>query len=134
MKKKAKGKFSVEGSPEPIGELEQKIGTMRMKFEKRFEGPLEANGIVSMMGIMDQELGSGGYVAMERVTGSLDGKQGSFCLQHSCTMFRGKQKQEILVIPDTGAGDLKGLSGQITIDIADDGQHYYTFEYEFLTS
>lgn len=116
----------------PADEATQAIAAMRMKFEKRFEGPLEATSVVSMMGIMDQNLGSGGYVALEKVTGTLEGKKGSFCLQHSSTMRRGASSQNIVVIPDTGTEELKDLNGSMTIEIQKDGTHYYIFEYEFM--
>ena len=130
MKKTIKGKFEVKPSPLSGDELSQALGAMRMKFEKRFEGALNAKSIVSMIGIMDQSLGSGGYVAIEKLEGSIEGKRGSFCLQHSCTMSRGTPSQQIVVIPDTGTQELKGLTGQMTIDIEEDGTHFYTFEYE----
>jgi hypothetical protein len=76
--------------------------------------------------------GSAGYVAIERVTGTLRGRSGSFALQHSSTMTRGNPLQSIIVVPDSGTGDLAGLEGSMTIVIADhDGQrkHFYKFEY-----
>ena len=106
----------------------QKVGAMRMSFEKKFEGALEATGIVSMMGLMNPAMGSGAYVALERITGQLDGRAGSFCLQHSSTMERHQPTQSIRVVPDSGTDSLVGLSGSMTIDIVN-GQHFYTFEY-----
>ena len=82
-----------------------------------------------MMGCMNQELGSGGYVALEIVTGSLAGRKGTFQLQHSSTMARGKPTQSVTVIPDSGTGELSGLSGKMIIDIIEK-VHFYTFEYE----
>ena len=130
MKNTVKGKFEVQSTPQPSDELSQSIGVMRMRFEKRFEGPLQATSIVSMTGVFDQELDSGGYVAIERLTGSLDGKRGSFYLQHNSTMNRSVPSQHIVVIPDSGTEELKGLTGKMTIDILEDGAHFYTFEYE----
>jgi hypothetical protein len=72
---------------------------------------------------------SAGYVAMERVEGTLDGKRGTFALQHSGTMARAKPAYSITVVPDSGTGELAGLSGSLTIDISR-GVHEYTFEYE----
>ncbi len=130
MKKTVKGKFEVKSTPLPEDELTHSLGAMRMKFDKRFEGTLAAESTVSMIGIMDRKLGSGGYVAIERVSGLLDGKRGSFCLQHSCAMTRGVQSQQITVIPDTGTDELTGLTGKMTIEIEKDGAHFYIFEYE----
>ncbi|HKP95292.1 MAG TPA: DUF3224 domain-containing protein [Fibrobacteria bacterium] len=130
MKNIVKGKFQVKGTPEPSDPTVQAIGAMRMRFDKRFEGALDAEGTVAMTGIMDRDIGSGGYVALERIAGSLDGKKGSFCLQHNCLMSKGAQTQDIRVVPDTGTAELKGLTGTMRIEIADGGQHFYVFEYE----
>jgi hypothetical protein len=130
MKKTMNGKFTVKATPQPGDELTQSLGAMRMKFDKRFEGSLSGESVVSMMGILDQKIGSGGYVAIEQFKGAIDGKRGSFYLQHSCTMNRGAASQQIVVIPDTGTDQLKGLVGEMTIDIKEDGSHFYTFDYE----
>ena len=81
-----------------------------------------------MLSVRASEPGSAGYVALERVQGSLDGRQGSFYLQHSGTMTRGAPQLTITVVPDSGAGQLAGLAGRMTITIAD-GKHTYDFEY-----
>jgi hypothetical protein len=73
--------------------------------------------------------GSAGYVAIERVTGTLQGRKGSFVLQHSGTMAHGAQQLDIHVVPDSGTGQLAGLAGKLTITIAPDGKHSYTFDY-----
>jgi hypothetical protein len=130
MKKIIKGKFEVKATPQAPEELTQSLGAVRMRFDKQFEGLLVAKSTVAMMGMLDQKLGSGAYVALERLIGSVEGKQGSFCLQHSSTMTRGVPHQQITVIPDSGTEELKGISGRMTIDIAQDGQHFYNFEYE----
>ena len=113
----------------PADDVLQKVGAMRMKFEKKFEGGLVATSVVAMMGMMDQKKGSGGYVALERVVGEIEGLKGSFCLQHSSFMTRGVPLQKIQVIPDTGTDELEGLTGDMVIEIID-SQHYYTFNYE----
>lgn len=129
MKNTVRGKFQIKATPQAGDEALQTIGAMRMTFDKDFKGSLEATSVVSMIGLMNKELGSGAYVALERVVGKLEGRTGSFCLQHSSTMNRGTPTQKISVIPDTGSGELAGLSGEMAIDIVD-GQHFYTFEYE----
>lgn len=123
-----KGSFEVKGSPLEMDEVSKELGVMRRKFEKKFDGPLKGTSVVSMMGIMNQDLGSGAYVALEKLTGSLNGKDGTFCLQHSCSMARGAQQQSITVVPDSGTGGFKGIEGSMTIDIVN-GQHFYTFVY-----
>lgn len=127
--KKIKGSFAIKSIPEQGDSALNKMGGMKMLFEKDFSGDLKAKSIVSMMGLMNRELNSGGYVALEIVEGVLEGKTGSFVLQHSSLMNRGVPGQSITVVPDSGTLELQGIKGQMTIDILE-GQHYYTFEYE----
>lgn len=124
--KTIKGSFEIKSAPVPADELSTDLGAMRMRFDKKFSGPFEATGLVSMMGILSGS--SGGYVALEKIVGSVDGHNGSFYFQHSCTMDGGAQKQSIVVVPGSGAGELAGLRGEMTIDIVD-GQHFYNFSY-----
>ena len=105
----------------------------RMLIDKQFHGDLEAVSIGQMLGAMTATKGSGGYVAIERVTGKLHGRSGSFLLQHSSTMTRGAAQQSVTVIPDSGTDELAGLTGKMTINIAD-GKHSYDFEYALETS
>jgi hypothetical protein len=81
-----------------------------------------------MIGARCEVKGSAGYVAIERVVGVLAGLEGSFVLQHSGTMTRGKGELSVTVVPDSGTGDLKMISGKMTIEILD-GRHLYSFEY-----
>jgi Protein of unknown function (DUF3224) len=127
--KQIKGTFEIQRSPIASDELATTIGFTSAKFEKKFKGPLSATSLVSMMGIMNKELGSGAYVALEKITGQLEGLSGSFALMHSSSMDKGKPKQLISVVPDSATDQLKGLSGNMTIDIIE-GQHNYTFDYE----
>ena len=129
MSKIAKGSFEVKPAMLPADEATQRLGAMRMTFEKRFQGPLDATGFVSMIGMMDNETGSGAYVALEKITGSLDGRKGGFYLQHSCAMDRGKPSQAISIVPNSGTEQLAGISGKLTVDIVND-DHFYTLEYE----
>ncbi len=124
-----KGKFEVQSDPLEPDEVTQALGAMRMKIEKRFEGSLTATSVVSMLGMMNRETGSGAYVALEKITGELEARKGSFSLQHSSAMDRGRPRQSILVVPDSGTAELSGLKGEMVVDIVD-GQHFYTFTYE----
>ena len=81
-----------------------------------------------MLTVMTEVKGSAGYVAVERVTGTLRGRSGSFVLQHSGRLARGAPEQSITVVPDSGTGQLVGLAGKMTVTIAD-GKHAYDFEY-----
>jgi hypothetical protein len=77
--------------------------------------------------------GSGGYVAIEKVTGTLHGRTGSFVLQHSGTMTGGVPQLRITVVPESGSGQLEGISGKMTIKITPTGKHTYDFEYTLPT-
>ncbi len=101
----------------------------RMFIDKTFHGELEASSKGEMLSAMTSVEGSAGYVAIEQVTGSLSGKQGSFVLQHFGTMDKGQARLVLEVVPDSGAGELSGLVGTMNIDIKDH-RHFYTFDYE----
>ena len=99
-----------------------------MTIDKQFHGDLEATSQGQMLAARSSVKGSAGYVAMERVSGSLNGLTGTFVLQHSGTMTRGEPSLSVTVVPDSGTGDLTGLSGKMTIDLAA-GKHSYVFQY-----
>ena len=122
------GDFDVRRTPGPPADFGDGAAAMQMRFDKTFRGPLAASSVVHFLGMMDQATGSGGYVALERLSGTLDGRTGSFMLQHNCTMDRGVQSQSIAVVPGSGTDALAGLRGTMTIDIVD-GRHLYTFDY-----
>lgn len=82
------------------------MGGMGMIFDKVFSGSIDAKSKVSMFGVMNKNLGSGGYIALELLEGSVEGKKGTFIMQHSCFMDRGIDEQIIRVIPDSGTGEL----------------------------
>jgi hypothetical protein len=100
----------------------------RMSIDKQFHGDLVGTSTGEMLSAMTDVKGSAGYVAIERVTGTLHGRGGSFVLQHSGTMTRGEPQLSVTVVPDSGTGELAGLSGKLTIRIA--GQHFYEFDYD----
>jgi hypothetical protein len=125
----ATGTFEVKLAPQtPDNPPAQSSAVGRMSLDKQFQGDLEAIGQGEMLSVLDREKGSGGYVAMERVTGRLQGREGSFVLQHDATMNRGAAKLDITVVPDSGSGELTGISGSMTIRI-EGGRHFYDFEY-----
>jgi len=128
--KEVRGPLKVKGTPLDNDAILTQIGAMRMTFEKSFEGALDATGVVSMMGLMNQEKKAGSYVALEKITGSLEGRKGSFCLSHSSWTNNGVSNQSILVVPHSGTEQLEGLKGSMVIDIKD-GTHSYIFSYEF---
>ena len=125
------GAFEVTLSAQPHVDSVGDPIIARMSLDKLFHGDLEATSKGQMLASSSPEVkGSAGYVAMERVDGTLQGKRGTFVLQHSSTMTRGVPVQSITVVPDTGTGDLRGLSGHMTITIVEK-KHYYDFAFEF---
>ena len=128
MSNHASGPFEVKLTPQP-GEQPGGPTVGRMTIDKQFHGDLEASSRGEMLAFSSTVPGSAGYVAMELVTGSLAGRNGSFVLQHSATMNRGKPELSITVVPDTGTGELEGLKGRMLIIVAEDGRHSYEFDY-----
>lgn len=109
------------------GQHGMKLG--RMSIDKTFEGDLDADSRGEMLSAMTPEKGSAGYVAIEQVEGTLSGKKGSFVLQHYGIMNKGDHRLILEVVPDSGTGNLEGLSGNMAI-IIEEGKHRYEFEYE----
>ena len=127
MSNRAVGTFEVKLNPQDDGS-ETPVG--RMSIEKHFQGDLEGTSRGQMlMASSESEKGSAGYVAIEKVTGTLNGRRGTFYLQHNATMNRGIGELNIIVIPDTGADQLSGLTGRMNI-IIEAGKHSYEFDYE----
>jgi len=124
----AVGTFDVKVAPAPATEDSSDATIARMLLDKQFHGGLEATSKGEMLASRSAVQGSAGYVAMEQVTGTLDGRSGTFVLQHSGTMTRGEPSLSVTVVPDSGTGELTGLSGVMKIDIID-GQHHYEFTY-----
>ncbi|HSE11713.1 MAG TPA: DUF3224 domain-containing protein [Rudaea sp.] len=124
----ANGTFDVKLAPLPAYNTAQGAQLGRMSIDKQFHGDLEATSRGEMLSAMSEVKGSAGYVAIEHVSGTLHGRSGSFVLQHSATMTRGAPYLSIIVVPDSGSGELAGLSGTMKIIIAD-GRHSYEFDY-----
>jgi len=124
----ASGVFEVKLTPQGPEEGVGDPSVGRMSIAKQFRGGLEATSRGQMLTAMTDVEGSAGYVAIERVTGTLDGRAGTFALQHSGTMTRGLPQLTITVVPDSGTAELTGLAGSMTIEVAG-GEHAYDFEY-----
>ena len=124
----ATGTFEIKVTPqEPENKVEgATLG--RMSFDKQFHGDLEGTSKGQGLTAATNVKGSAGYVALEWVSGTLQGRSGSFVLQHSGTMTRGALELTVAVVPDSGTGQLAGLAGKMTIKITN-GQHFYDFEY-----
>jgi hypothetical protein len=130
MTQHATGPFDVKIVPQnPDSDVERAANLGRMTIDKQFHGDLEATSKGEMIAAQTDVKGSAGYVAMERVTGTLKGRQGSFVLQHSGTMNRGVPQLSVTVVPDSGTGELKGIAGTMNIIIAAGGKHSYEFTY-----
>ena len=126
---KVKGKFEVKLSPLDFSvQSDEKTKMARMSIDKKFDGHLDATSKGEMLSALTSVKGSAGYVAIEKVSGTLSGKKGSFVLQHFGKMDKGENSLKLEVVPDSGTDDLVGLSGKMNIKIAD-GQHFYEFEY-----
>jgi hypothetical protein len=124
---KASGTFDVKLTAVPFeGAPSDLLG--RRSIDKQFRGGLEATSQGMMLSAGTATRGSAGYVAIEQVTGVLDGRRGSFVLQHHATMNRGAPSLSIIVVPDSGTDELTGLSGTMGITITE-GTHFYDFEY-----
>ena len=125
----ASGTFEVKLTPQKADNpVAESANLGRMSIDKKFSGDLEATSKGEMLSAMGEVKGSAGYVALERVTGTLQGRSGAFVLQHNGTMTRGTPELSVTVVPDSGTGQLMGLAGSLTVRIAE-GQHFYEFEY-----
>ena len=122
----AKGTFTVELKPE----AQDKVGDIsfgRYSLDKKFQGDLEATSKVDMLSA-GADNGSGAYVAIEHVSGQLNGRNGAFLLMHSGTRTKDSQQLSVSVVPGCGTGELTGLEGKMTINIVDK-EHFYELEY-----
>jgi Protein of unknown function (DUF3224) len=97
--------------------------------DKQYQGPLQAQGHGLMLSAVTSTTGSAGYVALEFVSGTLQGRRGSFVLQHSGLMARSAPQLAIHVVPDSATGELTGLAGQMAIRVDSEGRHCYDFAY-----
>ena len=123
MSQRASGSFEVKLEPMAADAFP------RLSLKKQFQGELEGSSVGEMMSVEGAVEGSGAYVAIERITGSLKGRKGSFALVHNGTMKRGGDfNMMIRVVPDSGTGELSGLTG--TMEIVIEGRnHFYHFDY-----
>jgi hypothetical protein len=128
MTNRASGTFEVKLTPQDEG-ADAVVG--RMTIEKQFSGELAGTSKGQMLMASSSSVpGSAGYVAIEKVTGTLGDRRGTFYLQHNATMTRGAGELNIIVLPDSGTDDLIGLQGKMNI-IIESGKHSYEFDYQF---
>jgi glucose/arabinose dehydrogenase len=124
----ASGPFDVKLTPQTVADQSADSTLGRMSIEKQFHGDLEATSKGEMLTVSTSVKGSGVYVAVELVTGTLQGRKGSFALHHTGIMTRGTPELKITVVPESGTDQLVGLSGTMAIQI-DNGKHSYRFDY-----
>lgn len=128
MSTHASGIFEVKLSPQALADANADASLGRMLIDKTFSGDLVGTGKGEMLMAGTTIKGSAGYVAIERVTGTLGGRSGSFVLQHTGTMNRGSPQLSVTVVPDSGTEQLTGLAGTLAI-IIKDGKHRYEFDF-----
>lgn len=128
MTKRASGTFEVKIAPQAPDATVGDPTVGRLALDKTFSGDLEATSKGQMLAVRTEIQGSAGYVAMERVTGTLHGLRGTFALQHSGTMNRGAPQLSVTVVPDSGTAELAGIAGTMTITI-EGGKHSYDLDY-----
>ncbi len=121
----AHGTFTVKMEPAAASPAE---GLTTFTMQKQFEGNLAGTGQGEMISAGDYKTGSAGYVAIETVTGMLDGKHGSFALAQLATMDASGPKMQVIVVPGSGTGELKGITGTFHINI-ENGRHFYKLDY-----
>ncbi len=127
MRHQVQGTFEVKAEREPPYDAREGATIRRVTYKKQFSGPLNAESEAAVIEAVTSVKGSAGYVGIERVTGTLEGRSGSFVLQHSGLMDRGAVTHSVAVVPDSATGELTGLRGTMSIDIVD-GEHRYRFE------
>jgi Protein of unknown function (DUF3224) len=126
--RRAIGSFDVSLQPLSNAEVSSDGMFGRMLLTKTFRGDLSGSARGQMLSALTSVKGSASYVAIDQVTGELDGRRGSFVLQHTGAMNRGTQLLSIMVVPDSGTDELAGLSGTLSINVID-GKHFYDFIY-----
>jgi hypothetical protein len=128
MSTRATGKFDVKLHPQPLADSSADAMLGRLSIDKQWHGDLAGTSKGEMLSAMTTVKGSAGYVAIERVTATLHRRSGTFVLQHTGTMTRGESQLSVAVVPDSGTGQLTGLTGRLVIKIAG-SDHSYEFDY-----
>jgi hypothetical protein len=123
------GAFDIKMSPASAPEHQGRTATGRMLLEKQYSCELQAGGKGEMLTAMTDTKGSAAYVAIERITGTLKGKAGSFVVQHAGTMRGGDSQLSVTIVPDSGTGELAGISGRMSLKQVD-RKHRYELDYE----
>ena len=128
MSSHVSGSFSITMTPAATPQRSGRTTLGRMLLQKVYTGELAATASGEMLSAVTDTKGAAGYVAIESITGVLQGRQGSFVVQHAGTMADGKQELSIVIVPHSGTGQLEGISGMMGIRI-EAGQHFYDLDY-----
>lgn len=128
MLKHAEGTFDVKNSPLDADDATNGTGIGRFGLDKEFHGDLEGTSKGEMLGAGNPATGTAGYVAIEQITGTLNGRTGSFALQHFGTMEDNSFDLVVKVVPGSGSGQLTGIAGTMTIAISS-GKHSWKLDY-----
>ena len=131
MSTHAAGTFEIESWDEQPYEEQDGTRLTRTRLTKIFSGDVEGESAAELLMAYGSEEGSAAYVGLERVTGSVHGRPGSFVLRHSATMERGEGKSSLDVVPGSGTGELRGLRGEASISVEPGGGHSFTLDYDF---
>lgn len=126
--REARGTFEVVMTPQPFDTSHGDAGPGRVLLDKTFDGDFVGTGHGQMLSMRSDQPGSAGYVAMERVSGKLHGRAGSFALQHSGSMTRGDATLQIGIVPDSGSAALLGIEGTMSLDFSQ-SKHHWTLVY-----
>ncbi|GMV28616.1 MAG: hypothetical protein AMXMBFR59_07410 [Rhodanobacteraceae bacterium] len=129
MREHISGRFDVRLIPQD--DADDPSGIARLLLDKTFHGALEAGSRGQMLGVRTAGGTSGGYVALEKVSGTLNGRRGAFHLQHYGLATRGVNTLTLQVVPDSGTDELEGLAGTMKIIIDEKGEHFYEFDFGF---
>lgn len=128
MTQHASGTFDITMTPASPPKHEGRTATGRMLLDKQYSGDLVATGKGQMLTAVTDTQGAAAYVAIERVKGTLNGKKGSFVIQHAGTMRGGAQHLSISVVPDSGTEELTGITGTLALKMVE-RSHTYAFDY-----
>ncbi|PHV16603.1 DUF3224 domain-containing protein [Janthinobacterium sp. BJB1] len=124
----ATGSFSITMTPSAAPQRAGRTTLGKVLLDKAYAGDLVATARGEMLSAVTDTKGAAGYVAMEAITGVLQGRQGSFVAQHAGTMADGKQQLTIVIVPHSGTGQLTGINGTLAIRI-ENGRHFYDIDY-----
>ncbi|WP_433498375.1 DUF3224 domain-containing protein [Sphaerimonospora sp. CA-214678] len=128
MTVRATGTFDVKWDEQPPYDERDGAKLARATITKDFSGDIEGSSVAELVKAVADVPGSAGYVAIERLIGSVHGRSGGFVLMHTGLMDRGEASLTVTVVPDSGTGELTGIRGELVIDVVD-GRHSYTFDY-----